>query len=291
MVIDVVNISKNDLIKWIRESLVKYRIKLRKRLSQVMMVEPKAFKKIIETISLLINDVEKPLIVEVGAGLGTLTSALGKILNSYIISIELDTRFTPLLKELQESFPNIDIVISDARVFLRTTRNPYIVVGNLPYHITSDLILEVGKSNAGYVVITVQKDVADRFIAKPGDKNYSKISLFVQYLFDVEICEILPPSSFIPSPDVFSAIVVMKRKRAFNEYADVEDIVKCLFSFRRKHVLKSLKKCLNVELNMLGINESDDLWRKRVYQLAPEDIEKLVIVLRKVRLKRGQWEE
>ncbi|MCC6016491.1 MAG: 16S rRNA (adenine(1518)-N(6)/adenine(1519)-N(6))-dimethyltransferase RsmA [Desulfurococcaceae archaeon] len=286
MVIDVVNSSRENIIRWIKEILLKHRIRLKKSLSQVMMVEPKAFKKIVEAVSSLVMNSEKLLVVEIGTGLGTLTSALGKNLNNYIISIELDQRFVLILKELQEFFYNLDVVIGDAKTLLSSIRNLHIVVGNLPYHITSDLVLEIGRSSAKYAVITVQKDVADRFVAKPGSKNYSKISLLTQYLFDVEILKVIPPNYFIPPPDVFSAIVVMKRKRAYSDYADVEAVIKCMFSFRRKQVLKSLKRCLNLEIKTLDIDESGDLWKKRVYQLAPEDIEKLATVLRKIILRR-----
>lgn len=285
MVVDVLTLSRKELIRWIKISLSRYGIKLKKKLSQVMMVEPRAFKRLFEAVTALVKDIEKPIIIEIGTGLGTLTSALGKIANSYIISIELDSRFAPLLKELQEMYQNIDIVISDARKMLSSVRSSHLVVGNLPYHITSDLVLEIGKSNILYAIITVQKDVAERFIANPGSKNYGKISLFVQYLFNVEILDILPPSYFVPSPEVFSAIILMKRKRAYSEYLGIEDIVKCMFSFRRKHVLKSFKKCLNLELSSLKIDESDEVWRKRVDQLAPEDIEKLVTILKNVELR------
>lgn len=286
MVIDVTSSSRRDIVKWIRLCLSRYRIKLRKKLSQVMLVEPSAYRKILDAVVNHIKNVQRPVVVEVGAGLGTLSSILGKIAEAYVIAIEIDKRFTPILKTVQEHYPNVDIVIGDARTLLKSTRSVRMVVGNLPYHITSDLITVIGGMDTPYSVITIQKDVADRLTAPPGSKNYGKISLYAQYIFDIEVVEVLPPNFFIPSPEVFSAIILLKRKKSYTEYAVVEPLVKCLFSYRRKYVLKSLKRCLDIDTNTIGLNLSDELWRKRVYQLAPQDIDKLVTILRILSLKQ-----
>lgn len=279
MVIDVLSSTKGDVVKWIRSRLSRYGIKLRRSLSQVMLVEPKAYRRIFEVTQSCISSIEKPVIIEIGAGLGTLTSVLGRIDRGYIIAVEIDKRFSLILKEIQELYPNVDVVIGDARAILRSTRSVHTVVGNLPYHITADLLIAIGKSEALSAVITIQKDVADRLMAKPGTKNYGKITLFTQYLFDVELAAVLPPSFFIPSPEVFSAVVILKRRRSYSNYSIVEEIVKCLFSHRRKHVLKSLKTCLGTRVSSYSLECCDELWMKRVYQLAPEDVDKLVTML------------
>uniref|UniRef100_A0A7C4JJK8 Ribosomal RNA small subunit methyltransferase A n=1 Tax=Ignisphaera aggregans TaxID=334771 RepID=A0A7C4JJK8_9CREN len=284
MVMDILNTSRKEIVKWLKSNLSRYGIKLRKKLSQVMMVEPKAFRRIVEAINVCVQNcsIRNPVVLEVGAGLGTLTTAIGGNIKAYVVGIEIDKRFTSLLKEVQDLYPNIDIIIGDARRIIEAFRFVHVVAGNLPYHITSDLVLAISRSNAICSVITIQKDVADRLMAKPGTKNYGKISLFVQYMFDVELIDILPPQFFIPAPEVSSAIVLMKRKRGYSEYSTVESIVKCLFSFRRKHLLKSLKKCIGSEINIVELDLSDDLWRKRVYQLAPEDIRKLATIVRSI---------
>ncbi|MEM1644540.1 MAG: 16S rRNA (adenine(1518)-N(6)/adenine(1519)-N(6))-dimethyltransferase RsmA [Ignisphaera sp.] len=288
MVIDVLNSSRRELVKWLKSNLLKYGIRLRKKLSQVMMVEPKAFKRIVEVVNMCTQNyiIRNLAVLEVGSGLGTLTIAIGENSKVYVIGTEVDRRFAPILKEVQELYPNIDIVIGDARRIIESSRSIHVVTGNLPYHITSDLIMAIGRSNALCSVITVQKDFADRLIAKPGTKNYGKISLFTQYVFDVEFIDILPPQFFIPVPEVSSAIVLMRRKRRYSEYSDVEDVVKCLFSFRRKHLLKSLKKCLSLEISTAELDLSDELWKKRVYQLAPEDIEKLATIVKSLTLSQ-----
>lgn len=288
MVIDVLNSSRRELVKWLKSNLSRYGIRLRKKLSQVMMVEPKAFRRIVEAVNTCTQNhkVKNLVVLEVGSGLGTLTRAIGGNSEIYVVGIEVDRRFAPILKEVQELYPNIDIVIGDARRIIEAFRSIHVVTGNLPYHITSDLIMAIGKSNALCSVITVQKDVADRLIAKPGTRNYGKISLFVQYLFDVEFIDVLPPQFFIPVPEVSSAIVLMRRKRMYSEYSSVEDVVKCLFSSRRKYLLKSLKKCLGSEINTAELDLSDGLWRKRVYQLVPEDIEKLATIVKRLTLSQ-----
>uniref|UniRef100_A0A7J3N0C9 Ribosomal RNA small subunit methyltransferase A n=1 Tax=Ignisphaera aggregans TaxID=334771 RepID=A0A7J3N0C9_9CREN len=286
MVMDPLSLSKNELIKWIKHTLKYYGIKLKKKLSQVMLVDPKSYRKIFDTVA-SVNDARNNVVTEIGSGFGTLTASLARASNLYIIGIELDKRFAPILREVQESFINVDIVISDARLLLQSIRSIDMVVGNLPYHITSDLLTVIGKIDVRYALVTVQKDVADRLIAQPGTKNYGKISLFTQYLFDVELIEILPPNLFVPPPEVFSAIVLLKRKRTYKEYSYAESLVKCLFSFKRKNLLKSLKRCLKKN-NICSTELSEKIWRKRVFQLAPEDIDILATLLKRTCLEKKE---
>ncbi|MEM1541775.1 MAG: 16S rRNA (adenine(1518)-N(6)/adenine(1519)-N(6))-dimethyltransferase RsmA [Ignisphaera sp.] len=283
---DPLSLSKNELIKWIKHTLKYYGIKLKKKLSQVMLVDPKSYRKIFDTVA-SVNDARNNVVTEIGSGFGTLTASLARASNLYIIGIELDKRFAPILREVQESFINVDIVISDARLLLQSIRSIDMVVGNLPYHITSDLLTVIGKIDVRYALVTVQKDVADRLIAQPGTKNYGKISLFTQYLFDVELIEILPPNLFVPPPEVFSAIVLLKRKRTYKEYSYAESLVKCLFSFKRKNLLKSLKRCLKKN-NICSTELSEKIWRKRVFQLAPEDIDILATLLKRTCLEKKE---
>uniref|UniRef100_A0A7C2V9L9 Ribosomal RNA small subunit methyltransferase A n=1 Tax=Ignisphaera aggregans TaxID=334771 RepID=A0A7C2V9L9_9CREN len=291
MVINVLGLTRKGLVKWLKTSLEQYGIKLSRRLSQVVLVEPKAYKTILEAASTVLADVSNRLVVEIGAGPGTLTSILGGIENVYVVAVELDKRFSPILKEIQDSNHNVDIVIGDARKILGAIRSIYMVAGNLPYHITSDLILAIGRSRAEYALVTVQKDVAERLIAKPGTRNYGKISLFTQYLFDIETIADFPPSFFAPQPEVYSTVVLLKRKRTYESYMLVEDLIKCMYSFRRKHVLKSLRKCLDKKISLDEIDRSDELWMKRVYQIAPEDIERLAIFLAKIGYSQNSLKE
>lgn len=291
MVIDTLSASKKEIIKWVKSSILQYGIKFSKRLSQVILVDPNVYRKIVEIVkqNIDINQNTQTAIIEIGAGLGTLTYALCSINTAYVIALEIDKKFVPILKKIQEYCYNADIVIGDAKKILNIFRGVNGVVGNLPYHITSDLIIAIGKTNALFSVITIQKDVAERLTARPGSKNYGKISLFARYLFDVHIVGIISHNSFIPSPDVLSAIILFKRKKSYNNYLAVEQLIKCMFSYRRKHVLKSLKKCLDIEQDkIIVLDIGSKLWRKRVYHLAPEDIDELVIVLKRLSLMQQQ---
>lgn len=286
MVINPASLTRRDIVKWIKLNLSRYGIRLRRRLSQILLVDPHAYRVILDTIE-KITDRQTSVLVEIGAGLGTLTSALATIDGAYIIALEIDKKFTPVLRELQEELYNVDIVIGDATALIKSIRSLHVVVGNLPYHITSDLILAISATNAPFSVITIQKDVADRLTAEPGSKNYGKISILVQYLFDIEIIRILPPNSFLPKPEVFSSIVMLRRVRSYSEYAPLEQLVKCLFSYKRKHVLKSLVLCLNLEEDIVKkISPDDELWKKRVNQLASRDLEKLVTLLQTLNLEQ-----
>ncbi|MEM1916966.1 MAG: 16S rRNA (adenine(1518)-N(6)/adenine(1519)-N(6))-dimethyltransferase RsmA [Ignisphaera sp.] len=286
MVIDPLSLSKNELIKWIKYTLKHYNIKLKKKLSQVMLIDPKSYRKIFDTVTKCIDDTRNNVVTEIGSGFGTLTASLARASSLYIIGIEFDKRFVPILRKVQESFINVDIVVSDATLLLQSMRSIDMVVGNLPYHITSDLLTIIGRIDVRYALVTIQKDVADRLIAQPGTRNYGKISLFTQYLFDVELIEILPPNLFVPPPEVFSAIVLLKRKRSYREYSYVEPLVKCLFSFKRKNLLKSLKRCLKNDIDSTELSEK--IWRKRVFQLAPEDIDILATLLKRICLEKKE---
>lgn len=283
MVIDPLNSTRNNIIKWIKTILNSHGIKLKKKLSQIILIEPKAYKTIINSITNCLTDNQHAAVLEIGCGLGTLTFSLAKTQNMYVIGVEIDKRFTPILRKLQSIFPNLDIVIGDGRKILNSIRSVNTVVGNLPYHITSDILIAMSKTNIQCALITIQKDVANRLMTRPGSRNYGKISLYTQYLFDIKLVDVLPPNFFFPPPEVFSAIILLKRKKLYTSYAYVEPLIKCLFSYKRKNLLKSLKKCLNKNYKdcINSINLSEEIWRKRVFQLAPEDIDTLVILLKK----------
>jgi len=267
--------TRKDLISWIRTRLKRYNIKLRKRLSQIILIDPKILTFIAEKIGKIIEDRSNVAILEIGAGVGNLTMFLGcKNSNALVIAIEIDNRFASILKEIKNLCSNIEIIIGDALNLIKSFRGIDLVVGNIPYHITSDILLTLAKSNTKYALLTIQRDVADRLVSKPGTKNYGKLSILMQILFEINIMRIIPSTLFRPKPQVSSAIILLRRKKEYNEYMkNVEELTKCLFSYKRKLVLKAFTYCIDKNKRLeKKIKMEDNIWRKRVLQLAVEDI-------------------
>ncbi len=278
---------QRDLSLWVRERLKLYSIRLKKRLSQVILLNTKTLERMARMLKDLSTIHRFSSVIEIGSGPGTLTLYLAKECNHlYIIAIEIDERFSAILREIQEYFWNVDIIIGDAIQLINVLRSN-VAIGNLPYHITSDILIEIAK-RIDIALITVQKDVSMKIISKPGSKSYGKISILLQLLFDIKYIGSIPSRFFRPRPKVDSAILLLIRKRIYDETIErIEKLTKCLFSYRRKRIYKALRKCIDIEYidKMLSYMEQN-LWGKRVFQLSPRDIEKLVHIY--VELKNGE---
>jgi 16S rRNA (adenine1518-N6/adenine1519-N6)-dimethyltransferase len=143
-------------------------------------------------------------------------------------------------------------------------------VGTVPYSITGPLIGSLIRSRASWAVIALQKDVVDRIISEPGDERYGSVSVISQLYFDIELRGIYPPSSFYPEPEVFTQVIIMRRKKEPEEFIDsFERFLKCLFSQRRKLLPKALRICYG-ECAEKRIPEH--LRSERVHRLRPEEI-------------------
>jgi len=230
----------------------------RKKLSQSFTVDPELIRIIADTC----NEWHGP-VIEVGAGLGALTKALLDR-GIEVLAIEIDRRLATFLKMSMGS-EILHVVVGDAREMVLCSRIP--VVGNIPYHITSDLLLAIARSRTPKACLTVQLEVANRLIARPGTKEYGRLTVITDYLFRKRILRIFPPSSFYPEPEVYSAVVVMERVRPYDSTARlIEDVGRCLFSFRRRKLRTALARCFG------ECAVDDHLREKRVYELGVEDI-------------------
>jgi len=263
-------------------ALRKLGIKPRKSLSQVFLVS-EVFLRSIAREARRALDRE---VIELGAGPGNLTKYLLDE-GLEVVAIEIDHRFAPILKALMERYPRLHPVIGDAIHILRSCRASRNVVGNVPYHISSDILVEIVRSGVERALITVQKEVADRLLASPGCKSYGRLSVLIQLAFDVELKFVIPPTAFIPRPEVFSATLFLKRKRHYDEvFRELENVTRCLFSYRNKLLRKALRRCFGdlwSELwNLLKIEGVDE--GVRVYQLEPANflsIARTIVDLRK----------
>ena len=204
-------------------------------------------KNIIKKIADSINPTEEDLIIEIGPGAGALTKELVKK-KSEVICFEIDTRLKEILEQINSE--KLKIIFKD---FLSIKINEYIdqnkyknlyFVGNLPYYITTAIINKIVKESNPYeITIMVQKEVADRFSAKPGTKDYSSISIFLQYNFDIErVCNV-SKTCFEPVPKVDSSVIKFKRNKKIsaNDEEKFYKLIKDSFTQKRKNLKNNLK--------------------------------------------------
>ncbi len=231
--------------------LNKYNIKADKKLGQNFLISDDAVNRIIEKSEVTKSD----LVIEIGPGLGTLTKELleraGKV-----ICIELDTRMVKILNERFSLYDNFEIIHDDIlkvdlkSIIKREKENQNMkeakIVANLPYYITTPIIMKLleEKLDLKTITVMVQKEVADRLTALPGTKKSGAITYGVYYYAEAEeVLEVLP-QSFIPAPEVTSEVIQFKIRKDppvfVGDDKKMFQIIKCAFTQRRKTLLNSL---------------------------------------------------
>lgn len=251
----------------------KYHIKANKKLGQNFLIDEKVIKQIIEASEIT----KKDCIIEIGPGLGTLTKELlenaGKV-----ISIELDKKMLPILKDRFALYNNFELINNDVlqvnlKEIIEKEKEEGLenvkIVANLPYYITTPIIMKLleEKLNLDSIIVMVQKEVAERLIATPSDKETGAITYSVYYYAKGEEILEVPKDSFIPEPEVTSKVIKLNiRKEQPVKVKEPEvmfRIIKCAFMQRRKTLLNALvntKVFLNKEegikiLKELGLRE------------------------------------
>ena len=236
----------------------KYNVHANKKLGQNFLFDEQA----LETIA---NGVEKEdTIIEIGTGLGTLTAILLQKAKK-VIAVELDSNMVEIISERFKMYDNIEIINEDIlKLDINKLAPKAKVVANLPYYITTSIITELIKTNITDITILI-KEVAERICATPGDKKAGAITYFVNYYADAEIEANVSKESFIPAPEVESAIVRIKklsepRVKVKNEEL-LFKLIKENFTKRRKTIMNSISQ--NIEKNKLseilaklGVSES-----------------------------------
>ena len=231
----------------------------KKSLGQNFIIEANIIEKIIKAAKLTKQDI----VVEVGPGLGALTQGLANAAGR-VLAVEIDQKLVPVLRELFSDTPNIiihsgDALKTDFNALTRPLRagadynEGFVVVANLPYYITTPLMMHFLESNFPWrrQILMVQKEVAERVMAKAGTKEYGALSLAVQYRAGVEIAFTVPPNVFYPKPKVDSAVMVLKKLS--EPGAKVKDeklffaVIKAAFGQRRKTLNNALAAGLGIE--------------------------------------------
>ena len=230
------------------EILQKSGFRFSKKFGQNFLIDLHVLDKIIRAASIEPDDV----CVEIGPGIGSLTQALAEAAKD-VFAVEIDERLIPLLQDNLKEYANVHIVHND---FLKLDlerlledhhiRQPIRVVANLPYYVTTPILMSLleGPVPVKNITIMVQEEVARRMQAGPGTKDYGALSLAVQYYAEAEIMAYVPQNCFIPRPNVRSAVIRLtvypeKPVRAENEKL-LFQIIRAAFGERRKQLANSL---------------------------------------------------
>jgi len=214
----------------------------KKSLGQYFLYDPLILERIVQAAQLEPDD----LVVEIGPGPGSLTKKLAEKVQR-LIAIELDNALYGKLTVKLAGYDNVELVCGDAMEYQYENLSAFKVVANIPYYITTPIIfrlLDVRK-NLKSMTLTIQKEVAERVVARPGGKDYGVLSIMVQYYADSSLQFIIPKEAFRPSPKVDSAVVHMrildKPSVAVRDEKLFFRIVRTTFSQRRKMLSNSLK--------------------------------------------------
>lgn len=200
-------------------------------------------------------------VVEIGPGLGALTTPLLRVLNN-LTAIEIDTDLQAHLQAMPQTHGKLNLINADALTINYSELGEHLrVIGNLPYNISTPLLLRMlhHASHIDDMHFMLQKEVVERLVAEPGSKTYGRLSVIVQYQCEVELLFIVPPTAFHPQPKVDSAIVRLipycTSPYPAVAFEDLERLMACAFSMRRKTLANNLKTLINAsELTSLGID-------------------------------------
>ena len=193
------------------EILQKYNFRFQKKFGQNFLIDTHVLEKIIESAGITKDD----FVLEIGPGIGTMTQYLCENARQ-VMAVEIDDNLIPILQDTLSAYDNVTVVNQDIlKLDIAKTAQEYNdgkpikVVANLPYYITTPIIMGLFESHVPLESITVmvQKEVADRMQSDPGSKDYGALSLAVQYYAKAEIVANVPPNCFMPRPNVGSAVI------------------------------------------------------------------------------------
>jgi len=228
--------------------LQKYQFHFQKRFGQNFLIDPNVLERIMAAAQIT----EEDCVLEIGPGIGTMTQCLAERARE-VVAVEIDANLIPVLKETLSAYSNVTVIQGDILkvdvnriVQEKNGGNPIKVVANLPYYITTPILMGLFERHVPLksIVIMVQKEVADRMQAGPGTKDYGALSLAVQYYAKPELVANVPPNCFIPRPAVGSAVVRLSRyEKPPVEAKDEEklfDVIRAAFNQRRKTLVNAL---------------------------------------------------
>ncbi|MEH2944259.1 16S rRNA (adenine(1518)-N(6)/adenine(1519)-N(6))-dimethyltransferase RsmA [Lachnospiraceae bacterium KK002] len=237
--------------------LQKYNFNFQKKFGQNFLIDTRVLEKIIQAAGITKED----FVLEIGPGIGTMTQYLCENARE-VAAVEIDRNLIPILADTLRAYQNVEVLNEDILKVdinrLAQEKNqgrPIKVVANLPYYITTPIIMGLFESHVPVdsITIMVQKEVAERMQAGPGTKDYGALSLAVQYYARPEVVANVPPNCFIPRPKVGSAVIRLTRHR--EKAVEVQDenlmfrLIRASFNQRRKTLVNGLNNApeLNLE--------------------------------------------
>ena len=241
------------------EVIQKYQLDFQKKFGQKFLIDGRVLEKIMDAADITKED----FVLEIGPGIGTMTQYLAERARE-VLAVEIDKNLIPILAETLSEYENVDILNAD---ILKTDLNkiaeekngghPIKVVANLPYYITTPIIMGLFESHVPVenVTVMVQKEVADRMQAGPGTKDYGALSLAVQYYAEPYIAANVPPNCFMPRPKVGSAVIRLTKHKTPPVQVKNEkllfQLIRASFNQRRKTLQNGIK-------NFSGFNFSKE---------------------------------
>ncbi len=240
--------------------LQKYGFQFQKKYGQNFLIDTHVLEKIISESEITADD----CVLEIGPGIGTMTQYLAENAR-HVVCVEIDDHLIPILKETLSAYENVtiihgDILKTDVKALCDTYNEgkPLKVVANLPYYITTPIIMGLFESHVplSSITIMVQKEVADRMQETPGTKDYGALSLAVQYYAKPEIVANVPPNCFMPRPNVGSAVIRLTRYD--KPPVEVQDekkmfaLIRAAFNQRRKTLVNAVSNA-----GIYGITKED----------------------------------
>ncbi|WP_025730347.1 16S rRNA (adenine(1518)-N(6)/adenine(1519)-N(6))-dimethyltransferase RsmA [Heyndrickxia ginsengihumi] len=232
-----------------KDILNKYGFSFKKSLGQNFLIDPNILRNITEYANLT----KESGVIEIGPGIGALTEHLARS-SGKVVAFEIDQRLMPILKDTLSPYDNVkivneDILKADVKKIINeefSHIDKLMVVANLPYYVTTPIILKLITEALPIqgIVVMLQKEVAERISAKPGTKHYGSLSIAIQYYMTAEVVMIVPKTVFMPQPNVDSAVIIlMKRPKPKVDVVDEKfffEVTRASFAQRRKTLINNL---------------------------------------------------
>ncbi|MDF2951801.1 MAG: dimethyladenosine transferase [Anaerocolumna sp.] len=238
------------------EVLNKYHFTFQKKFGQNFLIDTHVLDKIVKAAGVTKDD----MVIEIGPGIGTLTQYLCEAARE-VIAVEIDKTLIPILEDTLSAYSNVTVINEDILkldinrlVQEKNNNKPVKIVANLPYYITTPIIMGLFETYVPVdnITVMVQKEVADRMQSGPGTKNYGALSLAVQYYAKPYIAANVPPNCFIPRPNVGSAVIRLDLHKAQPIQVCDENlmfrIIRASFNQRRKTLVNGLNNSSEISL-------------------------------------------
>lgn len=244
--------------------LQKYNFNFQKKFGQNFLIDTRVLDKIIDSAEITKDD----CVLEIGPGIGTMTQYLAERAGA-VVAVEIDKALIPILEDTLSAYDNVTVINDDILkvdvnkiVEEKNQGRPIKVVANLPYYITTPIIMGLFESHVPLqsITIMVQKEVADRMQVGPGTKDYGALSLAVQYYAKPEIVANVPPNCFIPRPNVGSAVIRLTRYEKPPVFVEDEKkmfaLIRASFNQRRKTLVNGLTNAADLHISKEQITQA-----------------------------------